>query len=153
MGKFSPYSYVQTRAKLMKNYHEIPLHSSNNEQVLASKHQEPCQGAGKYQSCWAAGSRRCFCHHSSSLSRSARDKSPSSCVFKPSARNECPEKTDGDFTLSLLEEFLSTMSRGMEQAPCVCWLSSRGGTWGGCWGLLLTHQSLSGLSLDSILPI
>lgn len=83
----------------MKNYHEIPLHSSNNEQVLASKHRVPCQGAGKYRSCWAAGSRRCFCHRSSSRSRSARDKSPSSCVFKPSARNECPEKTDGDFTV------------------------------------------------------
>lgn len=52
MGRFSPCLCDQTRAKLMKNCHEIPVLSSNNEQVLASKHRVPCQGAGKYRPCW-----------------------------------------------------------------------------------------------------
>lgn len=41
--KFSPYSYNQARVKLMKNYHEIPSHSSNNEQVLASNTERPAK--------------------------------------------------------------------------------------------------------------
>lgn len=55
VGRFSLYLYDQTRAKPMKNYHEIPLHSSNNEQVLASKWRVPCQRAGKNRSCWLRG--------------------------------------------------------------------------------------------------
>jgi len=114
----------------MKNYHEIPLHSSNNEQVLASKYCMPCQRAGKYTLHWAAGVSRCCFAIADPLCAGLQDTSPNPATSPRTCSSASPEMRapkltpihDGDFTLS--RRVLIHAEQRLERALGVCWLSS-----------------------------